>query len=113
MKATVALASTRPFSPFSPLSCSFSLQHLPPASISLTLRHLAERSQKPATNFVPYAMNFSPNSSSISYQGFQEQMMQNLSQMSDVIDPLAAAAKSEPEKIGHRVRTSFVVVFWL
>lgn len=36
-------------------------------------------------------------------QGFQEQMMQNLSQMSDVIDPLAAAAKSEPEKIGHRV----------
>lgn len=107
----MALASTRPFSPFSPLSCSFSLQHLPPASISL--RHLAERSQKPATNFVPYAMNFSPNSSSISYQGFQEQMMQNLSQMSDVIDPLAAAAKSEPEKIGHRVRTSFVVVFCL
>ena len=29
--------------------------------------------------------------------------MQNLSQMTDVIDPLAAAAKSEPEKIGHRV----------
>ena len=30
-------------------------------------------------------------------------MMQNLSQMTDVIDPLAAAAKSEPENIGHRV----------
>lgn len=38
-----------------------------------------------------------------SLQGFQEQMMQNLSQMTDVIDPLAAAAKSEPENIGHRV----------
>ena len=30
-------------------------------------------------------------------------MMQNLSQMTDVIDPLATAAKSEPENIGHRV----------
>jgi len=30
--------------------------------------------------------------------------MQNLSQLSDVIDPLATAAKSEPENIGHRVR---------
>ena len=29
--------------------------------------------------------------------------MQNLSQMTDVIDPLATAAKSEPENIGHRV----------
>lgn len=29
--------------------------------------------------------------------------MQNLSQMTDVIDPLAKAAKSEPENIGHRV----------
>ncbi|XP_073240951.1 talin-like [Porites lutea] len=38
-----------------------------------------------------------------SLQGFQEQMMQNLSQMTDVIDPLAQAAKSEPENIGHRV----------
>ena len=37
------------------------------------------------------------------HQGFQEQMMQNLSQMTDVIDPLATAAKSEPENIGHRV----------
>ena len=36
-------------------------------------------------------------------QGFQAQMMQNLIQMADVIDPLAAAAKSEPENIGHRV----------
>lgn len=39
------------------------------------------------------------------YQGFQEQMMQNLSQMTDVIDPLATAAKSQPENIGHRVRS--------
>lgn len=36
-------------------------------------------------------------------QGFQAQMMQNLIQMTDVIDPLATAAKSEPENIGHRV----------
>ena len=36
-------------------------------------------------------------------QGFQAQMMQNLIQMADVIDPLATAAKSEPENIGHRV----------
>ena len=35
--------------------------------------------------------------------------MQNLSQLSDVIDPLATAAKSEPENIGHRVRVNCVV----
>ena len=34
--------------------------------------------------------------------------MQNLSQLSDVIDPLATAAKSEPENIGHRVCVLFV-----
>ena len=30
-------------------------------------------------------------------------MMQNLSQMTDIIDPLATAGKSEPENIGHLV----------
>lgn len=35
--------------------------------------------------------------------------MQNLSQMTEVIDPLATAAKSEPEKIGHRVCIQCVV----
>ena len=37
--------------------------------------------------------------------------MQNLSQLSDVIDPLATAAKSEPENIGHRVRVNCVVPY--
>ena len=50
------------------------------------------------------------NSTLISLQGFQEQMMQNLSQMTDVIDPLAAAAKSEPEKIGHRVCAGCILI---
>lgn len=46
-------------------------------------------------------------------QGFQEQMMQNLSQMTDVIDPLAAAAKAEPENIGHRVCSVLCTAFAL
>lgn len=36
--------------------------------------------------------------------------MQNLSQLSDVIDPLATAAKSEPENIGHRVCVNGIVL---
>ena len=38
--------------------------------------------------------------------------MQNLSQMTDVIDPLAAAAKAEPENIGHRVCSVLCTAFY-
>ena len=37
--------------------------------------------------------------------------MQNLSQMTDVIDPLATAAKTEPEHIGHRVGSANSCIF--
>ncbi|KXJ09442.1 Talin-1 [Exaiptasia diaphana] len=44
-------------------------------------------------------------------RGYQEKMQQNLHQISDNVDPLAVAAKSEPENIGHKVAklTDFLV----
>ena len=42
-------------------------------------------------------------------QGFHEQALRALAEVADQLDPLAVAAKVEPEKLGHNVRKIFVL----